>query len=229
MAYPTTLALITALWSGPARTKSIALWAAIGGAISALGPALRGDPARALLVGIGLPPDAAARGRSRSSWRSCSCRAREREHRAGRQPRRCALDRARRSPRARDQLRRCAERDHARSGCSPSPRRPSSPSSSGSGAQRTRSTTSTWPPARPSGWRRCAGLVVFGSLMGAMYIGQQFLQNVLGYSTVDAGLAILPAVFFMVLIAPRSAKLVESQRLPVHAAGRTTSSSYWAS
>ena len=28
MAYPTTLALITALWSGPARTRSIALWAA---------------------------------------------------------------------------------------------------------------------------------------------------------------------------------------------------------
>src|SRR6188472_3450100 len=36
MAYPTTLALITALWSGPARTRSIALWAATGGAISAL-------------------------------------------------------------------------------------------------------------------------------------------------------------------------------------------------
>ena len=31
MAYPTTLALITALWSGPARTKSIALWSALGG------------------------------------------------------------------------------------------------------------------------------------------------------------------------------------------------------
>src|SRR5947208_4136179 len=38
MAYPTTLALITALWSGPARTRSIALWAAMGGALSALGP-----------------------------------------------------------------------------------------------------------------------------------------------------------------------------------------------
>src|SRR5215211_495765 len=38
MAYPTTLALITALWSGPARTKAIALWAVTGGAISALGP-----------------------------------------------------------------------------------------------------------------------------------------------------------------------------------------------
>ena len=42
MAFPTTLALITALWSGPARTKSIALWSALGGAISALGPLLSG-------------------------------------------------------------------------------------------------------------------------------------------------------------------------------------------
>ena len=42
MAYPTTLALITALWSGPARTRSIALWSAIGGAIAALGPLVSG-------------------------------------------------------------------------------------------------------------------------------------------------------------------------------------------
>src|SRR4051794_1526354 len=42
LAYPTTLALITALWSGPARTKSIALWSGLGGAISALGPLLAG-------------------------------------------------------------------------------------------------------------------------------------------------------------------------------------------
>src|SRR5215813_11967337 len=42
MAYPTTLALITALWSGPGRTKSIALWAATGGAISSLGPLCAG-------------------------------------------------------------------------------------------------------------------------------------------------------------------------------------------
>ena len=56
----------------------------------------------------------------------------------------------------------------------------------------------------------CAGIVVFGSLMGAMFIGQQFLQNVLGYSTLDAGLAIIPAALFMVLVAPRSAKLVEA-------------------
>src|SRR4051812_42840869 len=42
MAYPTTLALITALWSGPARTKSIALWSAIGGGVAALGPLVAG-------------------------------------------------------------------------------------------------------------------------------------------------------------------------------------------
>jgi DHA2 family multidrug resistance protein-like MFS transporter len=56
----------------------------------------------------------------------------------------------------------------------------------------------------------CAGVIVFGTLMGAMFIGQQFLQNVLGYSTFEAGLSILPAAFAMVLVAPRSAKLVES-------------------
>ena len=42
MAYPTTLALITALWSGPGRTKAIALWSAIGGGIAALGPLVAG-------------------------------------------------------------------------------------------------------------------------------------------------------------------------------------------
>ncbi len=65
--------------------------------------------------------------------------------------------------------------------------------------------------ARPTFWvAAVAGIIVFGSLMGAMFIGQQFLQNILDYSTFHAGLAILPAAVMMVLIAPRSAKLVES-------------------
>ena len=42
MAYPTTLALITALWSGQPRTRSIALWSATGGAIASLGPLIAG-------------------------------------------------------------------------------------------------------------------------------------------------------------------------------------------
>ena len=65
--------------------------------------------------------------------------------------------------------------------------------------------------ARPTFWvAACAGIIVFGSLMGAMFVGQQFLQNVLGYSTFEAGAAILPAAAFMVVVAPRSAKLVEA-------------------
>jgi len=63
--------------------------------------------------------------------------------------------------------------------------------------------------ARPTFWvAAVAGIIVFGSLMGAMFIGQQFLQNVLGYSTIEAGAAILPAAIMMVVVAPRSAKLV---------------------
>jgi Na+/melibiose symporter-like transporter len=57
----------------------------------------------------------------------------------------------------------------------------------------------------------CAGIIVFGSLMGAAFISQQYLQNVLGYSTLQAGAAFLPAIVFMVLVAPRSAKLVEAR------------------
>ncbi len=45
--------------------------------------------------------------------------------------------------------------------------------------------------------------------MGAMFIGQQFLQDVLGYSTVAAGAAVLPAGFCMIIAAPISAILVE--------------------
>jgi len=56
-----------------------------------------------------------------------------------------------------------------------------------------------------------AGIIVFGSLMAAMFVGQQYLQNVLEYDTIEAGAAILPAVFFMVLVAPRSAKLIEAK------------------
>jgi hypothetical protein len=55
-----------------------------------------------------------------------------------------------------------------------------------------------------------AGIIVFGSLMGAAFVSQQYLQNVLGYSTLEAGAAFLPTVVFMILVAPRSAKLVES-------------------
>ncbi|HKA05376.1 MAG TPA: MFS transporter, partial [Acidimicrobiales bacterium] len=66
--------------------------------------------------------------------------------------------------------------------------------------------------ARRTFWvAACAGIIVFGSLMATAYVSQQYLQNVLGYSTLDAGAAILPGAIFMVLVAPRSAKLVEAR------------------
>jgi MFS family permease len=66
--------------------------------------------------------------------------------------------------------------------------------------------------ARRTFWTAAlAGIIVFGSLMGIAFINQQYLQNVLGYSTLQAGAAILPAVIFMVLVAPRSAKLVSER------------------
>ncbi len=38
----------------------------------------------------------------------------------------------------------------------------------------------------------CAGIIVFGSLMAAMFVSQQYLQNVHGYSTLQAGAAFSP-------------------------------------
>jgi DHA2 family multidrug resistance protein-like MFS transporter len=209
MAYPTTLALITALWSGPARTRSIALWAAIGGGISALGPLCSGIlldhywwgsvflltlplAAIALVMALLLVP-----GHVNESTEPV-------DHLGGvlsivlvgalilginfaAVPNETALIVGLFAIAA-----------------------------AGLVAFYLRQRRAENPlydlrvAARPTFWvAACAGLIVFGSLMGAMFIGQQFLQNVLGYSTVDAGLAILPAVFFMVIVAPRSAKLVE--------------------
>jgi MFS family permease len=53
-----------------------------------------------------------------------------------------------------------------------------------------------------------AGMIVLGSLAGAMFVGQQFLQNVMHYTTFQSGVAILPAAVGMVAFAPMSAKLV---------------------
>jgi MFS family permease len=61
-----------------------------------------------------------------------------------------------------------------------------------------------WVPA-------AAGTIVFGSLMGVMFVGQQFLQNVLGYDTIEAGLAVVPAAVGLLVIAPISARMVTAR------------------
>ncbi len=137
MAYPTTLALITALWApGAGRTKSIALWSGLGGAIAALGPLLSGAAARALLVGLGVPADAAARRRRDRHGLAPRAGARERGHRAGRQPRRDPLARPRRCADPGDQLRAGPERNDADASCSRSSRSSHSRSSTSGSAGR---------------------------------------------------------------------------------------------
>jgi len=211
MAFPTTLALIAALWSGPERTKAIALWSALGGGISALGPLISGallehfDWGSVFFVTLPLALVALY-----LAWRFLP-----------------------------DHVNETTEPVDNLGGIlsvlmvaalvlainfAPVPgagaaavglalvalaavvafvvrqRRAPSPLYDLEVARR----RVFWVAA-------CAGIIVFGSLMAAMFIGQQYLQNVLEYSTLDAGLAIIPAALAMVLVAPRSAKLVESR------------------
>lgn len=65
---------------------------------------------------------------------------------------------------------------------------------------------------RPTFWvAAVAGIIIFGSLMGSMFIGQQYMQDVLGFDPIQAAIPALFAGFFMILAAPRSAKLVEER------------------
>jgi MFS transporter, DHA2 family, multidrug resistance protein len=210
MAFPTTLALIAALWSGPARTRSIALWSGIGAAIAALGPVISGylllhRPWGSVFL-ITLPLAVVA---LILAFKYIPAHVNETQDPV-------------------DNLGGVLSLVMLGTlilaiNFAPVPnestlvlgflvfaavagvffimrqRRVKSPLFD----LRVASRRIFWVAA-------CAGTIVFGSLMGAMYIGQQFLQNVLAYSTFDSGVAILPGVFFMVLVAPQSAKLVES-------------------
>ncbi len=54
-----------------------------------------------------------------------------------------------------------------------------------------------------------AGTIVFGSLMGALFVGQQYMQNILGYSTLEAGLAIVPSAVGLLVFSPISARVLQ--------------------
>jgi MFS transporter, DHA2 family, multidrug resistance protein len=209
MAFPTTLALITALWSGNARTRAIALWSAIGGAIASLGPLLSGallegfDWGSVFLVTLPLAVLALL-----LAWRYVPAHVNE------------TTDPV-------DNLGGLLSMLLVAAlvlgiNLAPVPGKGALAIGLGIvalaaiGAFVLRQRRASAPlydlevAARRTFWvAACAGIIVFGSLMGAMFIGQQFLQNVLDYSTLDSGLAILPAAALMVVVAPRSAKLVE--------------------
>jgi MFS transporter, DHA2 family, multidrug resistance protein len=64
---------------------------------------------------------------------------------------------------------------------------------------------------RPFWVAAVGGMIVFGSLVGAMYIGQLYLQNVLGYDAFEAGAAILPAAVLLIVGAPIASRLNNSR------------------
>jgi DHA2 family multidrug resistance protein-like MFS transporter len=212
MAYPTTLALITALWApGAARTKAIALWSGIGGAIAALGPLASGLLLEHFYWGsvflLTLPLAVVA---ILMAWRYVPSHVNE-----GTEPVDnlggilslvlvgaviLAINFAPVPNALTATIVLAAVALVALGLFVLRQRRARNPLYDLTVA------------ARPPFWvAACAGVIVFGSLMGAMFVGQQFLQNVLGYSTLDAGLAILPAAVGMVLVAPRSAKIVDQR------------------
>ena len=211
MAYPTTLSLITALWRpGPGRTKSIALWSATGGAISALGALVAGlllsvawwgsvflAPLPLAVVAI---PMAVKLIPSHINETTDSV-----DHLGGilsfllMGGLILAINFAAVPNSGTFVLSVAIIAVAALAGFAIRERRAANPLYDLHIAGR----RVFWVAA-------CSGIIVFGSLMGAIFIGEQFVQNVLGYSSIDAGLAVLPAAVLMVLIAPRSAKLVES-------------------
>ncbi len=211
MAFPTTLALITALWSGPQRTRSIALWSALGGAISSLGPLLSGllleqfDWGSVFLVT--LPLAAVALVMALKFVPSHVNETSDPVDNLGGilsvvlvASLVLAINFAPVPDRGTVAIGLAAVALAAGAGFVIRQRRAAVPLYDLDVAGR----RIFWVAA-------CAGIIVFGSLMAAMFIGQQFLQNVLGYSTLDAGLAILPAAVAMIIAAPRSAKLVEAR------------------
>lgn len=61
------------------------------------------------------------------------------------------------------------------------------------------------------------GTITWGGLLGALFIGQQYTQDVLGYSPLDAALITLPAGIFLFLAARPSANLIarHGSRVPL--------------
>ena len=211
MAYPTTLALITALWSGPGRTKAIALWSAIGGGVAALGPLVAGALLEVFWWGsvflITLPLAVVAMLLAVIFVPSHVNETTDPVDNLGGVlsivlvgtlilainfapvPNKGTLALGLAAIAIATTLAFVIRQRRARNPL-----------------------YDLHVAGRRIFWvAACAGIIVFGSLMGSAFVSQQYLQNVNGYTTLEAGAAFLPAVILMILVAPRSAKLVETR------------------
>ena len=210
MCYPTTLALITALWHGPGRTKAIALWSAIGASIGVLGSLLAGILLHYFWWGsVFLATVPIAVVALTLSWLLVPAHVEENTEPVDNLGGVIAMvlvgalilavNFAVVPGASTGALVLAAIAALALACFVIRQRRARNP------------VYDLRIAARPTFWvAAVGGTIVFGSLMGALFIGQQFLQNVLGYGTVAAGAAILPAAFFMIAVAPQSAKMIDA-------------------
>lgn len=211
MAFPTTLSLITVLWSGPTRTKAIAMWSAVGGACAALGPLCAGAMLEKFEWGsvflITLPLAVVALVLAY----------------------RCVPAHVDESTEPVDNFSGLMSIVLVAAivlGLNFAPVPGMTVVAFGmilfglatTAAFLLRQRRLAVPlfdveiASRRIFWvAASAGVIVFGSLMAAIFVGQQFLQNVLGYSTLESGASIMPAALLMMLVAPLSAKLVGSR------------------
>lgn len=220
MAYPTTLALIAALWGpGPGRTRAIALWAAIGGAISVSGPLLSGIllqipdgtvlglPSWTLVFLVVIPLAVVA---LIMALRNVPSHVNETKEAVDNLGGILSVILVGSFVLALNFITSAEYRNWALGLLAVAlisgvlfvirQRRAENPLYDLAIAR------------RPTFWvAAVAGIIVFGALMGAMFIGQQFMQDVLGFGTVNAALPALFAGAFMILAAPRSAKIVEER------------------
>jgi DHA2 family multidrug resistance protein-like MFS transporter len=211
MAFPTTLALITALWSGPQRTKAIALWSGVGGSMAAIGQLLAGallvyfSWGSVFLVTVPLAAVAAL-----AAWKLVPSHVNETTEPVDNLGGVLSV------------LFVAALVLSINFVSVPSAR----VAALGLGVValaslvafilRQRSAASPLFDLQIAGRRifwvaACAGIIVFGTLMAAMFIGQQYLQDVLGYPALQAGFAILPAAVLLIVAAPISARLIEAR------------------
>jgi MFS transporter, DHA2 family, multidrug resistance protein len=211
MAYPTTLALITALWTGPARTHAIALWSSIGAATCALGPLIAGGMLErfwwgsvflvslplavlALVLVIKLVPAHVNETTGRV------------DHLGGVlsvilvATAVLAINFATAPGLAASAVVLAVVAFAGGTAFVIRQRRASNPLYDLRVARR-----------RIFAVAAIAGIIVFGALMGVMFVGQQYLQDVLGYSPLKSGLAMLPAAVLLVLVAPVSARLIHAR------------------
>jgi DHA2 family multidrug resistance protein-like MFS transporter len=208
--FPTTLSLIGALYAGKAKVTAIALWSGLGGGVAALGPLIGGWLLQYFWWGsvflIALPLDALALivGLIVLPWH------------AGEEV--FPVDHVGGVLSVLGVGGLVLTIEHADKGITSTWLIYLVVALAGLGAFFWRETKATRPlvslplaKARTFWVAFVAGAITFGSLIGAMFIGQQFTQNVLGYDALEAAAVVLPAAICTALFGQVAGRLITAR------------------